>query len=87
MNDYNELNKIKINLERELDRLSEAIEKIKNYIVEVENGTGEYAFWNGNAAYSSIKKMLVVVEKYKVLSKKLYVCSNYLNSIDNDDII
>ena len=31
MNDYNELNKIKINLERELDRLSNAIEKIKNY--------------------------------------------------------
>ena len=61
MNDYNELNKIKINLERELDRLSEAIEKIKNYIVEVENGTGEYAFWNGNAAYSSIEKMLVII--------------------------
>ena len=50
MNDYNELNKIKINLERELDRLSNAIEKIKNYIVDVENGTGEYAFWNGNVA-------------------------------------
>ena len=57
MNDYNELNKIKINLERELDRLSNAIEKIKNYIVDVEKGTGEYAFWNGNVAYSSIEKI------------------------------
>ena len=45
MNGYNELNKIKINLERELERLSTAIEKIENYIVYIENGTGEYAFW------------------------------------------
>ena len=87
MNDYNELNKIKINLERELDRLSTAIKKIENCIVDIETGTGDYAFWNGNVAYSSIERILIQVEKYKVLSEKLYVCSNYLNSIDNDDII
>lgn len=87
MNDFNELNKIKINLERELERLSTAIEKIENHIVDIENGTGDRAFWNGIVAYTSIEKILVQVEKYKLLSEKLYVCSNYLNSLDNDEII
>ena len=87
MKDYNELNKIKFSLERELDRLSAAIEKIENYIVTIENGNGEKALWNGKSAYSSIEKLLILVEKYKLLSEKLYVCSNYLNSLVGDEII
>ena len=55
--------------------------------VSIENGNGEIALWNGKSAYSSIEKLLIQVEKYKLLSEKLYVCSNYLNSLAIDDTI
>ena len=50
MKDNCNFNKIKINLEKELDRFSSAIEKIESSIVEIENGDGERAFWNGENA-------------------------------------
>ena len=81
------LSKIKLNLDKELDRLSSAIEKLENDIDEIQKGADGVSLWNGELAYTSIKDVLIQIETYKKLLDNLYECSNYLSFLESDSNI
>ena len=77
MND--EVEELVEKLSFEIDNYAKALNKLKDDVMNIQNGSGEgVAYWNGELAYGWIKSALAHFDHDTVLEGNIRNCLDYL---------
>lgn len=83
MENNQELKALSMELRTELLKLENALNKLDDNLVLLQNNESMQSVWTGVNAYTSIKGCLAHSDHDKNLLKNLCKCSDYLESLQN----